>query len=138
MIAFDHRTPSRSRRFGNSGVGWVAGTLIVLAGCGRPPQIAEANRSIVLALATATSAENPEWLERCAAEVAEAHARGTLTAAEDRAFNAILDHARSGRWEPARRAAYGLRDAQRPTAAMVEAVSKRTLPEPKTPPSQRR
>lgn len=103
--------------------------LLLVPGCG-PPQVAPANRRIVLALATATSARNSEWLEACADQIAASQAAGTLHDAEREAFAAILDDARAGRWDTARDAAYALRDAQEPTPETVEAVRQRTLPEP--------
>lgn len=107
----------------------VLAVLVVLPGCG-PPQVATANRRIVLALATATSARNHEWLDACARQIDERAAAGALQDAEREAFRAILDDARSGRWEEAREASYALRDAQKPTAEAIEAVRLRTLPEP--------
>lgn len=102
---------------------------LVLPGCG-PPQVGTANRRIVLALATATSARDAGWLESCAAQIDERRAAGALQEAEGEAFDAILADARSGRWEEAREASYALRDAQKPTAEALEAVRLRTLPEP--------
>jgi hypothetical protein len=103
--------------------------ILLVPACG-PPQVSPANRRIVLALATATSARNAEWLEACAGQIEASRAAGTLGAAESEAFAAILDDARHGRWDAARDAAYALRDAQTPTAEAVEAVRRRTLPEP--------
>lgn len=107
---------------------WVL-LVLVLPGCG-PPQVAPANRRIVLALATATSSRNLEWLEACAVQIEERRAAGALPDAERKVFEAILADARGGRWEAARAASYALRDAQKPTAEAVEAVRLRTLPEP--------
>jgi hypothetical protein len=138
VTTFDRHKCRAWRQFGETGraaavavVGWL------VSGCG-PPQIGVENREIVLALATATSAENPGWLEQCAGEIESSRTSGTLTEAEDRAFSAILDLARAGRWAEARDDAYALRDAQEPTAETIEAVKNRTLPEPKIPPPGRR
>lgn len=131
----DRRDQRLRRRVGQRlGIPAVLGTALALAGgCGRPPQIQEPHRELVLALATATSAQNVEWLEGCARDIEAARSAGTLTEPEDRAFTAILDQARAGRWETARDRAYALRDAQRPTRERIEAVRQRTLPEPRMP-----
>jgi hypothetical protein len=123
-----HSDPGRARsRRGAAGL--ALALLLALPACG-PPQVAPMNRRIVLALATATSARSPEWLEACAGQVAERRAAGALADAEHDAFAAILADARAGRWDRARDAAYALRDAQEPTPETVQAVKDRTLPEP--------
>lgn len=128
-LAATRRATSSERWFRASVLG-VAGWL--LAGCG-PPQIGLANREIVLALATATSAENTEWLDLCVRDIEAAREGGMLPEVEDDAFSAIIELARAGRWEKARDKAYALRDAQEPTPESIEAVRKRTLPAPRQP-----
>ncbi|CAN5711600.1 hypothetical protein BH23PLA1_BH23PLA1_17420 [soil metagenome] len=112
----------------------ILGALVASlpTGCSRPPQVPREHRELILRLATATSAQNPEWLEGAAEEVEDLRAAGELSEAEDRAFTSIIETARAGDWERARRASYSLRDAQRPTEEDVAIAKKRTLPKPKT------
>lgn len=100
-------------------------------GCG-PPQVEPAHREMILKLATATSNSDLQLLDRSAEEVERLRAEGTLDSTEESAFLAIIDSARSGDWEKARRRAYALRDAQRPTKDDVERLKTRPLPPPKT------
>jgi hypothetical protein len=109
------------------------GLALLASGCGGPPQVAHDHRRLVLSMATAVSARNPEWLEANAKIVDDLRGQGKLSAAEDAAFSSILTKARSGDWDAAREEAYGLRDAQEPTAETSEAVQKRTLPKAKKP-----
>ncbi len=129
----------RTRTLSTLAQGLILGTLIALTfttiGCNRPPQVNRDHRELVLRLATATSAQNAEWLEMASEEVESLRAAGELTEAEDRSFSSIIDIARAGDWEKARKAAYALRDAQRPTEEDLAIVKKRTLPKAKIPDS---
>lgn len=90
--------------------------LIVMAGCGRQPQVAPAHRELVVSLATAVSAREPDWLSRNERQIDEQHNAGTMTDDEYRTFRSIVDQAKSGDWDSAEAAVYALRDAQEPTA----------------------
>jgi len=105
------------------------GLAVVLAGigCSQDPQVAPENRRIVEGLMTATSARNAEWLEQNAALIAERRAGGQLSDAEADAFETILEAGRSGDWEEARRLAFRLGQAQRPTAEDRERPESRRI-----------
>ncbi len=101
--------------------------LATAAGCGRPPQVAGANRALVVSLATAVSARNNSWLDENAKLLEQRRAAGQCTDAEYKAFKAIIDQALAGDWKPAEDAIYALRDAQEPTAGDLENLSRRKL-----------
>ncbi len=119
----------RARRAGVTALGLV----LLAAGCGSYPQVAGEHRRLILSLATAVSAMNPEWLEANAKIVEDLRGQAKLTAAEDEVFSSILAKARSGDWDAAREEAYALRDSQEPTAETSDAVQKRALPKAKKP-----
>jgi hypothetical protein len=97
------------------------------AGCGRPPQVAGENRELIVSLATAVSARNASWLDTNAELLDQKHARGQCTDAEYATFKTIIDKARAGEWKAAEDSVYALRDAQEPTAADLDNLSKRKL-----------
>lgn len=96
------------------------------AGCS-PPQVEPEHRELILMLATATSTRDAEILEAAAEEVEELRAEGRLPSAEASAFGAIIAAGRAGDWEKARRRAYALRDAQRPSQADIDRLKSRPL-----------
>lgn len=104
---------------------------IAIPGCGEP-QVDSTNRELVLRLATATSARDQERLEAAAAEIDRRRIEGTIDDAVLQAFEAIIEAARSGDWEYARRRSYALRDGQRPSNEDLDRVRRRTMPTPKT------
>lgn len=110
---------------------WTSALFLVLvatlAGCGRAPQLSEANREIVVSLATAVSARNPEWIDSNAELIEQHRADGECSDAEYEAFQNIIAKARAGDWEAAETAAYALRDAQKPTAEDLKRLSERKL-----------
>ncbi len=111
----------------------VVALVLPASGCGNYPQVSGEHRRLVLSLATAASARNPEWLEANARIVEDLRGQARLTAAEDEVFSSILAKARSGDWDTAREEAYALRDSQEPTAETSDAVQKRELPKAKKP-----
>ncbi len=119
----------RARRAGVTALGLV----LLASGCGSYPQVSGEHRRLILSLATAVSARNPEWLEANAKIVEDLRGQAKLTAAEDEVFSSILAKARSGDWDAAREEAYALRDAQEPTAETSDAVQKRALPKARKP-----
>jgi hypothetical protein len=101
--------------------------LSVETGCGRPPQVTSHNREIIVALATAVSTRNREWLEANARMIEQRRADGQLSAAEYGSLSAILAKARGGDWKAAEADVYALRDAQEPTAEDFQNVAARKL-----------
>ena len=114
-------------------LGLVLVVVLHASGCGSYPQVSGEHRRLILSLATAVSARNPEWLEANARIVDDLRGQARLTAAEDEVFTSIVARARSGDWDAAREEAYALRDAQEPTAESSDAVRKRALPEARKP-----
>lgn len=100
-------------------------------GCG-PPQIKPAHRDLILRLATATSNSDLTQLDRIDEEIEQLRSGGHLDGDEEVEFLGIIALARAGDWEKARRRAYTLRDAQRPTEEDLERLKTRPLPEPRT------
>jgi hypothetical protein len=97
------------------------------AGCGRPPQVAGENRELIVSLATAVSARNASWLDENVKNLEQRRAEGKCTDSEYATFKSIIDKARAGEWKAAEDAVYALRDAQEPTAADLDNLSKRKL-----------
>lgn len=87
----------------------------LLIGCGQP-KIAPANLRLTMALRTAISAQNKEWLDRCREQITERQSAGSLTAEEFERFQAILAMADKGEWSQAEQAVVRWQKAQRPTA----------------------
>ncbi|MFO0960919.1 MAG: hypothetical protein U0800_26355 [Isosphaeraceae bacterium] len=109
---------------------WIRAALplaIALAGCGRQPQVAPVNRDLLVSLATAVSAREPQWLERNAHLIDKKRDAGEMSEDEYRTFRSIIDRARSGDWQGAEAAAYALRDGQEPTADDLKKASERHL-----------
>lgn len=100
---------------------------VLVSGCGRQPQVASANRELLVSLATAVSAREPDWLERNARQIEAQRSAGAMTEAEYQTFQSIINQARSGDWPGAETAAYALRDGQEPTAEDRSKTSERRL-----------
>lgn len=101
--------------------------LAAAIGCGGKPQVSDANREIVVSLATAVSTRNPEWINSNAELIEEHRTDGQCSDAEYQAFQNIIAKTRAGDWEAAEVAAYALRDAQQPTAEDLKNLSERKL-----------
>jgi len=76
---------------------------------------------------TATSAEDPDWLERNASLIEDLRRNGKLSDSEDRAFSAIIEAGRSGHWQQAREQAFALGRAQRATNEDRKKTELRTI-----------
>lgn len=114
----------RARRLVFLGVPMLAAAAI---GCGHEPQVSDANREIVVSLATAVSTRNPDWIDSNARLIEKQRTDGQCSDAEYEAFQNIIAQTRAGDWEAAEAAAYALRDAQKPTAEDLENLSQRKL-----------
>jgi hypothetical protein len=89
--------------------------FVLLAGCGAP-QLGPANRQLLAALQTAVSAKNEQWLDAVAKQVEEQHAKKAMNDTEYKAFTAIIQSAKQGKWDAAQGGVFALSEAQRPTA----------------------
>jgi hypothetical protein len=88
--------------------------LVLLAGCGRPPQVGAENLAVIESLRTAVSTRNDTWLEDNARLIAQRHERGQLDDAQFAAFDNIIRQARGGDWAGAETQVVALAKAQRP------------------------
>lgn len=86
------------------------------SGCGQP-KITPSNLRLTMALRTAVSAQNKDWLARCREQVEERKTAGTLSAEEYDRFQEIITQADDGAWQAAEREIVRWQKAQRPTAA---------------------
>ena len=105
---------------------WTSTALLVfvLAGCGAT-QLASTNRHLLEALQTAVSAKNDQWLDGVARQVQEQHAKGAMSDAEQKAFDAIIQSAKAGHWDAAQGRVFALSEGQRPTAEDLARVRER-------------
>jgi hypothetical protein len=101
--------------------------LLALAGCGQQVQVEGENRELIIALATAVSSQNPQWLDENARQIDQKHKAGALSDAQHASFSRIIAQARGGDWDAAQRAVYALRDGQQPTSADLQNLEKRKL-----------
>lgn len=94
-------------------------TLIILAvfnvGCGYPP-VAKNNLHLTMALRTAVSARNTEWLSLCREDIEKRQHAGEMSPAEFENFQRILKLADSQEWQAAEEQIVAWQKAQRPTA----------------------
>jgi len=108
--------PSRSARLGLSVVLALAllGMTIAGLGCGpRYPKVtSKENLTLVLALRTACSTEDPARLEKVEKAIQRASGEGKLTEAERTALERIVSMARKGEWKQAERACRSFAKAQ--------------------------
>lgn len=123
----DDRNTIRLRWIVLPGLSLLLGMVV---GCAKPPQVGAANLDLIEALATATSTQKPELIERCSKMVEERSAQGKLGREQADEFSAIFALARAGDWDKARDRAYAFRDAQQPE---VTGEVERKLPELKKP-----
>jgi hypothetical protein len=89
------------------------GLLVLLAGCGGPPQVGAENLGVIESLRTAISTRNDTWLEDNAKLIAQRHERGQLDDAQFAAFEHIIQQARGGDWAGAETQVVALAKAQR-------------------------
>src|SRR5262245_1217893 len=98
------------------------GLLLLVLGCGRPPQMAPENRRIMQGLQTAVSSRKVEWLEEVVKLMEAKHSAGDMSEDEYKALQKIVEKARAGDWAGAQRDAFALTEAQRPTAVDLEKI----------------
>jgi hypothetical protein len=112
---------------------WIPGCLVLVAGCGGPPQVQHENRELIVSLATAVSAKNTAWLESNQRLLEKHRAEGKCSDEEYQAFAAIFALAKSGDWKAAEEAVIRLRDAQEPTAEDLRNLESRKLGDHRVP-----
>jgi len=117
------RTPESFRRGGLLARLPVA--FLLVAGCGRPPQVASQNRELITSLATAVSAKNAQWLESNSRLIEKRRTDGQISDADYGTLTAVVAKARAGDWTGAERDVYALRDAQEPTAEDFQNLAER-------------
>jgi hypothetical protein len=103
----------------------VACGLLLMTGCGAPPQVAGEDRALIVSLATAVSARDPRWLDANDRLIERRHADGGLSDAAHRALSAVVAEARAGRWTEAEHAITALREGQDPDDNDARAASER-------------
>ncbi len=94
--------------------------LIVVCGCGGPPQVGADNYRLIDSLRTAVSARRSDWVEDNANLIAQRHAAGTMSDETWATFQAIVDLARGGNWADAQSDVLRLAKAQRATPEELE------------------
>lgn len=100
------RIPSRS-------IGAIS--LLLLAGCGRPPQLeSKENFEVAMQLSIAIAGKRTELVDQCVQLLDQRHAAGELSDAAHAALLAIADQAKSGQWDEARAAIVAFQKGQKP------------------------
>jgi hypothetical protein len=94
--------------------------LIVVCGCGGPPQVGADNYRLIDSLRTAVSARRSDWVEDNANLIAQRHTAGKMNDEIWAAFQAIVDLARGGNWAAAESDVIRLAKAQRATREELE------------------
>jgi hypothetical protein len=103
---------------------------LLISGCGRPPQVAPANRKLIDGLRTAASSQQIQWIEESEKQIEESKRNGTISEQESAEFASIVKLAKEGKWKEAEAAAIRLGKAQKPTAEEVERLKARRKPGP--------
>ncbi len=77
--------------------------FLVIAGCGRPPQLGEDRAAFkaVDALYTAVSLRDTEKVGQCATQLKSLHDAGKLSDAANQVLDSIIHSAQNKEWEPA-------------------------------------
>ncbi len=111
----------------------VALGLLVLLGCGRPPQMGpdEGVFTAVDALFTAVTARDAALLSRCELRLQGCKDTGTLPAAAGEYLDDVIARARAGQWERAAEKLYTFMEGQRREGAT--APHKKAGPRPVRP-----
>jgi hypothetical protein len=102
--------------------------VLLLPGCGSPPQVSAEHRELVLGLATATSSQDPKGLDVIEESVNAERSAGRMPEPVASEFSRIIALARSGDWPSAQSASYSFRDAQKPTDEDLARVERREMP----------
>ena len=100
---------------------FTLGLLFLAVGCG-VPQIAPANRRLMLQLQSVTSSKKKEWLDEAVKQIEEQRSKGELSDEEYAAFQPIIEKARKGDWQGAQRNAFALSEGQKPTEEDLEKI----------------
>lgn len=81
----------------------LAWIVLVIAGCGRPPQITGDPDAFkeVDALYTAVTAKNPQLLEQCETRLRALRTAGKLSEPALKSLEPIVAKAKAGDWRPA-------------------------------------
>ncbi len=94
--------------------------VLLIAGCGGPPQVAPANRRLIEGLRTATSSEQMQWVDESAKQLEEGKRNGTVSDQEYEVFQSVIRLAKDGKWKEANAETIRLGKAQKPTAEEIE------------------
>lgn len=91
--------------------------LVLLAGCGRPPQLGtKENFDVAMQLSIAIAGKRTELVDQSVKLLDQRHAAGELSDAAHAALLAIADQAKSGQWDDARAAIVAFQKGQKPAA----------------------
>jgi hypothetical protein len=104
---------------------WMLCAALLIAGCGRPPQVAPANRRLIDGLRTATSSEQMQWVDESAKQLEDGKANGTVSDLEYAEFQSIIRLAKEGKWKEANAEAVRFGKAQTPTAEELDRAKAR-------------
>lgn len=123
MMAYDDQFP-RILPFKKISIGIC---LFSLIGCGET-QISPDNRELILKLATATSNQDSNAIEKINGEILSLFKTGSINNKELKVLASIIELSQSNDWQRARTRAYELRDGQEPTAEDLQRINQRVLP----------
>lgn len=123
MMAYDDQFP-RILPFKKISIGIC---LFSLIGCGET-QISPDNRELILKLATATSNQDSNAIEKINGEILSLFKTGSINNKELKVLTSIIELSQSNDWQRARTRAYELRDGQEPTAEDLQRINQRVLP----------
>lgn len=105
----------------------IAICLFSLIGCGET-QISSNNRELISKMATATSNQDANAIEKLNTEILTRFKSGLMNKNELTALNSIIELSQRNDWHRARTRAYELRDGQEPTAEDLQRINQRVLP----------
>jgi hypothetical protein len=94
--------------------------LLVVCGCGGPPQVGANNYRLIDSLRTAVSARRSDWVEDNANLITQRRAAGKMSDETWATFQAIIDLARGGNWADAQSGVIRLAKVQRATPEELE------------------
>lgn len=105
----------------------IAICFFSLIGCGET-QISSNNRELISKMATATSNQDANAIEKLNTEILTRFKSGLMNKNELTALNSIIELSQRNDWQRARTRAYELRDGQEPTAEDLQRINQRVLP----------
>lgn len=98
----------------------------LITGCGRSaPQMAAPNRKLLEGLQSAVSSKKLDWLDAITKQIFDKYNSKEMSETEFRAFDAIIQKARTGEWKQAQMESFALSDRQRPTSQEVAQLKSR-------------